>query len=290
METRWMYRTSENLAQLRDEAKGVCVIPMGCVEKHGLHLPLGTDSIQAESIAYAASQLETVCLFPTFTVGDLCAAAPSAPLGTITLPMEVEMQLLELYCEQAARAGFRKLLVYNAHGGNKTWLSAFLRRLQNKKRDFYLGLVHFNATEPKEIAAQLLENGRGLYPELTTEDEDYLIDFLKTEKKDGHGGLGETAILMAVAPHSVQMDRLGIESGLSTHEADYLRDAGIAVQDGGWGINFPNAYAGHDPIGCNERIGRACMRLAAEKAAHAFKVYKEDENVLRWLDDYQKGW
>ena len=290
METRWMYRTSEDLAELREASKGVCVIPMGCVEKHGLHLPLGTDAIQAEALAYTASQLETVCLFPTFAIGDLCEASPTAPLGTITLPMEVEERLLELYCEQIARAGFRKILVYNAHGGNKSWLAAFLRRLRNKKRDFYLGLVHFNATEPKEIAAELLEKGRGCYPELTAEDEDYLIDFLTAEKKDGHGGLGETAVVMAVAPDAVKMDRLGIESGLSTHAADYLKEAGIVVQDGGWSLNFPNAYAGHDPVGCNERIGRACIRRAAEKAAHAFKVYKEDENVLRWLDESQKGW
>ena len=47
METRWLYVTSEELEKLRDEVKGVCVIPMGAIEKHGLHLPLGTDIIQA---------------------------------------------------------------------------------------------------------------------------------------------------------------------------------------------------------------------------------------------------
>ena len=290
METRWLYRTSEDLGELLEASKGVCVIPMGCVEKHGLHLPLGTDAIQAESIALLASSLETVCIFPTFVVGDLCAAAPSAPHGTITLPMEVEELLLELYCEQIARAGFRKILVYNAHGGNKSWLAAFLRRLQNKKRDFCLGIVSYTAHEPREIAAELLEKGRGIYPELTTEDEDYLIDFLESKKQDGHGGLGETALLMAVAPESVKMDRLGIESGLNTHAADYLKEAGIMIQDNGWGQNFPNAYAGDDPVGCNERIAKVCLEVAARKAAHAFKVYKDDENVLRWLDEYQKGW
>ena len=206
------------------------------------------------------------------------------------MPMDMEMPLLEIYCEQAARAGFRKILVYNAHGGNKSWLAAFMRKLRNKKRDFIFGTVDFNATEPREIAAELLEKGRGIYPELTTEDEDVLIDFLETKKKDGHGGMGETAVLMAVAPEAVHLDRLGIESGLSTHEADYLKEAGINVQDGGWSINFPNAYAGHDPIGVNERIGRACIRLAAEKAARAFRVFKDDEKLIPWMEALQRGW
>ena len=64
METRWLYKTSSNFAALREESKNVCVIPMGCVEKHGLHLPLGTDILHASHIAYLASQVEPVCIFP----------------------------------------------------------------------------------------------------------------------------------------------------------------------------------------------------------------------------------
>ena len=50
METRWAYTTSENFASLIEESKGVCVIPMGCLEKHGLHLPVGTDIMLASTI------------------------------------------------------------------------------------------------------------------------------------------------------------------------------------------------------------------------------------------------
>ena len=51
METRWMYKTSYNFAALREESQNVCVIPMGCIEKHGLHMPVGCDIITASSIA-----------------------------------------------------------------------------------------------------------------------------------------------------------------------------------------------------------------------------------------------
>ena len=65
MEKRWLYVTSEGLEHLRDAVGGVCVVPMGAIEKHGLHLPLGADTIQAETLSYLASQQEPVCVFPT---------------------------------------------------------------------------------------------------------------------------------------------------------------------------------------------------------------------------------
>ena len=85
------------------------------------------------------------------------------------------------------------------------------------------------------------------------------------------------------------MDRLGIVSGLSTHETDYLREAGITIRDGGWNTDYPNALSGHDPIGCNDRIGRAAIRLEAERLARAIKVVKEDENLMRWHAKFQEG-
>ena len=71
METRWLYATSDNFTELKKASKDTCIIPMGCVEKHGLHLPLGTDILQASEIAWQASQLETVCVFPDFIFGDI---------------------------------------------------------------------------------------------------------------------------------------------------------------------------------------------------------------------------
>ena len=85
METRWLYTTSEDFAALRDAAERVCVIPMGCIEKHGLHLPLGTDIVKGSYIAHRASQLETVCIFPDFTFGDV-PRYKSLPMQESILP------------------------------------------------------------------------------------------------------------------------------------------------------------------------------------------------------------
>ena len=46
METRWLYTNSYDFPALREASAYTCLIPMGCVEKHGLHLPLGTDILK----------------------------------------------------------------------------------------------------------------------------------------------------------------------------------------------------------------------------------------------------
>ena len=45
----WMNMTSENMPQIIKDVKGVCLVPWGCLERHGPHLPLGTDTIESGS-------------------------------------------------------------------------------------------------------------------------------------------------------------------------------------------------------------------------------------------------
>lgn len=296
METRWIYKTSGNFAELREESQNVCVIPMGCIEKHGLHLALGTDIIMASNIAYEASQLETFCVFPDFTFGDLPNNAPieamggSMSEGNVTIPVDMQIELLETLCYQISRNGYNKILVYNCHGGNTSWLNTFQRRLSNKKRDFVLGVVSVDLPAPHGMAKYLDAHGSGSIPELTREDEELIIKYHKENMVIGHAGFGETAFIMAIARESVEWDQLGKESGLPSGMSKKYRDAGIKLADGGWNLEFPNAYCGHDPIGCNERIGRASIRIEAEKLAHAAKVFKEDTYLLEQLEKTQKGW
>ena len=67
--------------------------------------------------------------------------------------------------------------------------------------------------------------------------------------------------------YRIANDLLGKESGLPTGDNEPYRRVGIGVRDGGWGLDFPNAYCGHDPYGMNERIGAASLRMEAERLA-----------------------
>lgn len=289
METRWLYTSSESFHALRKASNDTCVIPMGCIEKHGLHLPLGTDSIASDAVAYAASQIETVCVFPNFIFGDVPENSPNGNPGNIAIKLETQMVLLEEVCDQIARHGYKKILVLNGHGGNYHWLAAFARKLTYRKCDFVFAVTDLDLFAPHQLAEAIISRGPEAFPELTKEDIDLLMKYHEERLLIGHACLGETALVMSVAPESVHLDKLGIESGKSTHEADYLAKAGIHIKDNGWGINYPNAYTGDDHE-CNERIAKATLRYTAEVYAERFRVFKEDENVLKWHAEEQKGW
>ncbi len=284
METRWLHTTSEDFSKLREASNRTCIIPMGCIEKHGLHLPLGTDILKGSYIAHRASQLETVCIFPDFTFGDV-PRGPHAyrPDGVLGLDVHVQMFLLEKLCEEIAANGFNKILVANSHGGNVHWLNQFSRNWNIKphKAVFAWARVDIKIA-PYGMAEILLSEGSGAIPELTKEDEELILHYYNEKIQMGHACFGETALTMAAAPESVHLDRLGIESGLPLNlpEVNALVDAGVNIADGGWEYKFPNWYSGHDPIGINERIAEAAARLASEKLAKAYKAFKEDTFLL----------
>ena len=280
METRWLYRTSGDFNELREAAEGLCVIPMGCVEKHGLHDPLGLDILKISHLAYEASKLETVCVFPDFIFGDVPGLTP--PPGTVTLPLETQMLLLEQLCEQIARNGFHKILIVDGHGGNKAWLAAFLRNIKNKRCSYVLAVTRTPVGAPDSLAEILLKKGPGSVPELTPEDEAIVLKYYHEKPEDGHAGWRETSYMMGICPESVHLDRLGIESGLTTHVADHFKKNGISIMNDGWDYNHPNAYHGADPVDCNERIGRATVRVGAEVLAQRFKFFKEDKTLWEW--------
>ena len=286
MDTRWLYVTAEEFPQLRELAKETCIVPLGCVEKHGLHLPVGQDIMQVSHIAYEASKLEPVCVFPDVAFGDINGGT-NPDDGYIEMPLELRNLMLDHFCDQIARNGYKKIIIYNGHGGNSAWLSSFLRKLEDRKHDYVVVVVMIKLQAPHMMAEKILAEGRGCIPELTTEDEDLLLKYHAENMKIGHGGFGETSYMMGIAPDCVHMEYLGRESGLGQNLTQKFSDAGIQLRDSGWFVNYPNAFSGHDPIGCNERIGKAAVRLEAERLANAIKVMKEDEDLLRWHGEKQ---
>lgn len=289
-ETRWLYRTSDNFHELREASADTCVIPMGSIEKHGLYLPLGTDMFAASEIAYRASQIETFCVFPDFVFGNMPLNSPASPPGTYTTRMETFMTLLEETCEQIARHGYRKILVLNGHGGNNIWLEAYIERMQYKKRKYVFAYSEVGLPLPHEIGAVIEEQGAQLFPELTQEDVDYILKCKAENMLIGHAGFCEAAYMMAFTPENVHLDRLGIEDGHPTHKNDKYRDANISLGNYGWHLDYPNTYCADDPVGVNERIGKATLRYETEKFAKIAKLFKEDTFLLERLERDQKGW
>lgn len=260
------------------QANGLCIIPVGCFEMHGKHLPVGTDVYEAEAVAAEAARLEDAVVFPAFEFGDVAGLVDFK--GGVNLDPILRLQLLENYCEEIARHGFDKILLLNYHGGNPAFLTYFMNMMEEKPRSFTALSCFPVPLFVEEIWPTIKEQGADAYPELLPSDVEVIRDHVEEGKLDGHGGLLETALMLAIRPELVKMERLGEVSGLSTHKGDPLAEAGLQ-STAFWYLNFPNGgFCGHDPVGATARIGKLLLRLSAEKAAHAARVFKENGAVL----------
>lgn len=122
-----------NFAQVQTCDYQVAVLPMGATEPHNLHLPYGTDTLEAETIASKACE-------KAWTRGAKVVMLPAIPYGTETnqaqcrLSMNVNPTTLGLIIrdlvDSLAGHGVRKLLILNSHGGND--FKPLLRELMGK--------------------------------------------------------------------------------------------------------------------------------------------------------------
>ena len=282
----WENLRQEQFADAVRETEGLCIMPIGCFEMHGQHLPSATDCFEAEAVAKMASELESACVFPTFRFGDVTGLVNYR--GAICLQPKLMLDLLENLCSEISRNGFKKILITNHHGGNVPLLSFFERSLFYTKKD-YTVLVRNDdyGVSTKLLGERLLKEGSGLYPELLPEDERVLIHIYENNVPDGHGGVNETSLMLALRPETVAMDRIHAVDGYSNGKADKLKDAGMYQAGSIWAANHPFNYSG-DAEGASERIGRLLLRLQAEGLAKACRIFKDDTSVPEWRAQHDK--
>ncbi len=278
----WENMREEEFKPMLERSHGVCAMAIGCMEKHSVHLPVGTDTLESGRILEMASEREEVCVFPKLFFGDLqgCQAKKAGEggmgYGYVALSSELLLQMLREICDEIGRNGFTRILLFSGHGGNSAMLGNFIRAVRASKKDYNVFYLMLKLVMPKDILAVIDERGRSYFPALTDSDIAVLEDFVAQGKFDGHAGFGETSLVMGTYPELVALDRCEVESGLSTHRADFLRDAGLDWGSA-WSTNFPNAYAGNAPVGLTKAIADAATELAVERTANALKVLKNDE-------------
>ncbi len=61
--------TGKTFVEAVDAAQGVCIIPIGVMEYHGPHLPLGTDMLHSHAVACAAAEQEPAVVYPAYHLG-----------------------------------------------------------------------------------------------------------------------------------------------------------------------------------------------------------------------------
>lgn len=179
----WQTLTAAQLAEFT-LCDPVAVLVLGAIEQHGTHLPLTTDltigeGLQAAMLEELDPAINVVCL-PPIAVGasDEHLSFP----GTLSLPAPLAVATLEAYGDSVARAGIRRLVLLNSHGGNKAVMD--LAGLTLRRRH---GMRVVKATYTRLPA---------LAGAIEADELRYGL----------HGGLLETAMMQYLAPDLVQLD------------------------------------------------------------------------------------
>jgi creatinine amidohydrolase len=252
--------TSPKFAKAVELAGGVCVIPLGVIEKHGPHLPLGTDMYESREIAFHAAQKEYAVVFPPYFAGQINEARHQP--GTIAYSSELLWKMLEESCKELSRNGLKKIILFNGHGGNSSFLQYFCQSQLANQEDYVVVLFR-GGNDPV--------NG----PE---------IKALKKAKVDGHAGEEETSMMYFMNPAYVDQEALKMESGLNQAK---LKDLPFGYTGIWWYAQYPNHFAS-DYNTPDKRLGELLISSEAGQLAVLIKYLKTNNTIQQLQEEFFK--
>ncbi|TNF19860.1 MAG: creatininase family protein [Rhodobacteraceae bacterium] len=179
----WAEYSRHAFARL-DHARLIAVQPIGAIEQHGPHLPMSVDSCTvtaiARRLAEALPEDSPALILPTQAV---CKSDEHIDFpGTLTLSGDTFLRVLTEIGASVARAGVRKIVFLNGHGGNIPAMDLAARELRVTRNMMSFSVNWFGFGLPEGL-------------------------FSETERSHGiHAGDMETSVMLALDPDNVDME------------------------------------------------------------------------------------
>jgi creatinine amidohydrolase len=250
----WEELTAADFREGIHRAQGTCLLPFGILEKHGPHLPLGTDLLDVRYAVLHAAEKEYALVFPEYYFGQI-AEARHEP-GTVAYSREMQLALLQETTDEMARNGCKKVIIVNGHGGNESLLPYFAQTQLDKPHDYVVYV--FDKRSPETGGPQ------------------------KKTSIDMHAGERETSKMMVVRPDTVRIDRATSESGADQQRQHLPEDVYSGIW---WYARFPNHYSG-DGSAATVDLGKFQMDWWIEAVVETIRAVKADDVSLKLQNEF----
>jgi creatinine amidohydrolase len=252
---RWEELTAPDFVTAIHQSQGVCVLPFGIVEKHGPHLPLGTDLLDVRFAVLNAVKQEYAVVFPEYYFGQIFEARHQP--GTLAYSLSTQLTLVQETVAEMARNGCKKVVIVNGHGGNESLLPLFAQSQLASPRDYVVYVFGLPDTNVPGRPG-------------------------KRNPADMHAGETETSNMLIARPDLVHQDRASQQSG-----SDQNRDPlpGSVYTGIWWYARFPNHYAG-DGAAATKELGAFDQKEWSRQIAEAIKAIKADQASLKLQNQF----
>jgi len=251
------------IAALPDKANTVIVLPTGAIEQHGPHLPCSVDSVISSGVAgHALARLPVE--IPAFGIPPITYGKSDEHLhfpGTLTLSGDTLLQTILEIGESLYRAGFRKLLMINGHGGQPQVLQMAGRELRLRHGDMIV--ISQDVSRVPNIENQFLSD--------------------KEQRLAMHAGHAETALMLALTPDNVHM-----EHAVANYPPEFpcptLSSGRPAAAWASYDFG-PSGVIG-DPHGATAEQGQAILDSLADSWAQAIT----EVHQMEWMVRSEPSW
>jgi creatinine amidohydrolase len=254
LSTHWEELTADDFRTAIQQSHGTCLLPVGILEKHGPHLPLGTDLLNVRYASLHAAEQEYAVVFPEYYFSQIFEARHEP--GTIAYSPQIQMALLQETTDEMARNGCKKVVIVNGHGGNESLLPYFAQTQLEKPHD-YVVYIFGLPTRPTGGPA-------------------------KKTTIDMHAGETESSTLLYTHPELAHIDRAASQSGADQARLTLPQNLYTAIW---WYARFPNHYSGDGSVASRE-LGEFEMKAWVDELVTSIRAAKADDTSLKLQNEF----